>query len=587
MRGALAIAALVAACDGPWVRLPGAQPGQQPGATRASSEPVGSGRAAGGDTVVLSVVATNDVHGRIERVAVLAGHVENLRRVRAADAGAVLLVDAGDAWQGTLESNLSEGAAMVRAYAEAGYHAMAIGNHEFDYGPVGPRATPSGPGDDPRGALLERAREAPFALLAANLVERASGRPVQWPGVRERVLLEMAGIRVGLTGVTTEETPSTTIAANVADLAVRPLAEAVREQASALRREGAHVVVVLAHAGGACRRSDAPDDLSSCRTDSEIFRLARALPQGLVDVIAAGHTHDVVAHRVHGVAIVESWANGRGFGRVDLVLDRATRRVLRADIHPPRELCRSRSESLADCRPEPYEGAPVRPSERVLRAIAPYLEAARAVRDRSLGVRLPRPVRRDYDEESPLGNLVVDLMLRARPGADVALYNGGGLRDSLPAGELTYGSLYEALPFDNRFATVLMTGRELERVFERNLRGGRGILSVAGVRVVARCEGTDLDVELLRPDGQPVRDDEPLRVLTSDFVATGGDDVFEDVRRRPGAVVIEDEPPIREEIARLLEARGGEIRADDPALFDRQRPRIVLPGRRPVRCPTP
>src|SRR5262249_15696844 len=69
----------------------------------------------------LSVVGTNDLHGRIERVAVLAGYVEILRQVRKEDGGAVLLVDAGDMFQGTVESNTVEGASVVRAYNAVGY----------------------------------------------------------------------------------------------------------------------------------------------------------------------------------------------------------------------------------------------------------------------------------------------------------------------------------------------------------------------------------------------------------------------------------------------------------------------------------
>ena len=88
-----------------------------------------------------------------------------------------MLVDAGDMFQGTLESNLGEGAAVVRAYNLLGYDAAAVGNHEFDYGPVGPAPTPRAPGDDARGALKARAAEARFPFLDANLADVASGAP--------------------------------------------------------------------------------------------------------------------------------------------------------------------------------------------------------------------------------------------------------------------------------------------------------------------------------------------------------------------------------------------------------------------------
>ena len=100
-----------------------------------------------GNTVTLSIVGTTDLHGTIfptngrGGLPLLAGFVNNLRAVRAADGGAVLLLDAGDAFLDGMESNLSEGAIVVDAYNAMGYTAAAIGNHEFDFGPVdGPGA---------------------------------------------------------------------------------------------------------------------------------------------------------------------------------------------------------------------------------------------------------------------------------------------------------------------------------------------------------------------------------------------------------------------------------------------------------------
>src|SRR6185312_14740927 len=108
------------------------------------------------------------------------GYLENVRAARAADGGAVLLLDAGDIFQGTLESNATEGAAMVRAYESLGYDAVTLGNHEFDFGPVGPKPVPEGPDDDPLGALKARVEQAKFSFLNANL-QRQDGKPLPIP----------------------------------------------------------------------------------------------------------------------------------------------------------------------------------------------------------------------------------------------------------------------------------------------------------------------------------------------------------------------------------------------------------------------
>jgi hypothetical protein len=93
--------------------------------------------------------ARNDLHGRIAALPLFGGYLRNLRAVRARDGGAVLLLDGGDLFQGTIESNAEEGMPVIRAYAALGYHAVTVGNHEFDYGPEGPAATPRPPATTP------------------------------------------------------------------------------------------------------------------------------------------------------------------------------------------------------------------------------------------------------------------------------------------------------------------------------------------------------------------------------------------------------------------------------------------------------
>ncbi|MFY0540075.1 metallophosphoesterase [Nannocystis pusilla] len=191
------------------------------------------------DRVTLTIVGTSDLHGHLRALPLLAAHLGALRSERAADGGGVVLVDAGDMFQGTLESNLVEGASVVDAYAALGYDAVAVGNHEFDFGPVGPRATataPFGEGEaDPRGALQARIRQAPYPFLTTNL--RRKGGEAPGLGVPS-TLIERAGIKVGIVGVTTEGTPHTTIAANIADLEIAPLAASIAGEAAALRARG-------------------------------------------------------------------------------------------------------------------------------------------------------------------------------------------------------------------------------------------------------------------------------------------------------------------------------------------------------------
>jgi 5'-nucleotidase len=542
--------------------------------------------------VPVSIVGTNDLHGRVERVAGLAGHVDVLRARAKQAGGAVVLVDAGDLFQGTLESNLKEGAAVIAAYNHVGYDAVCIGNHEFDFGPVGDAVTTQGLADDPRGALKARAAEARFPFLAANTLEETTGAAVAWKNVRPAALLHVGEgptkVPLGVVGVTTIETPQTTIASNLQGLRFVELAERVAHHASELRRSGARVVVVLAHAGGRCAEHSDTHDLTSCDADAEVMKLAAALPVGAVDVIVAGHTHQTMAHVVNGIAIIESWANGRGFGRVDLDVDPSGKAATKlVQVHPPRRLCGDGSATDVDtieaCRPAPYEGTVPVIDRGVLAAVAPFLADAKARRSVSLGVVVEAEIPRGYDRESPLGNLFTDLMLEAVPEASVAVMNGGGIRANLPAGPLVYGSVFEMMPFDNRIATVTMTVSELQALLARNLAVTKkgGLLSIAGVQVTIRCDAEGrADVVLSDRQARPLAQETPLRVVTTDFVAVGGDGGLGVDRRR---ITIDEGEPLREHLARALRRRGGRLRPTDPAIAP-PTPRMHRPGATSARC---
>ena len=461
--------------------------------------------------ITLSIVGTSDLHGAAFAkngsgggLSLLAGYVNNLRAARASDRGAVLLIDSGDTFQGEVESNLSEGASIVDAYNAIGYTAEAIGNHDFDFGSVDSPSARQLPGDL-RGALKARAAQARYPFLAANLIDAATGQAVNWPNVRPSVLVDAAGIKVGIVGVMTIDALRSTLAANVQGLRIAPLAPTIIKHASKLRAAGADVVIVASHAGGRCERFDQPTDLSSCDDESEIFRVARSLPRGLVDVIVAGHTHGGLGHQVEGIGIIQPFSRGQSFGRVDIVLDRRTKRVARIQPFAPQQIAAGQ-----------YEGRAVANDPAIDKAMAPALERVHQLQAAPLGVSLDVPIPRVAMLGSPLGNLFAEALRAAVPEADVAAINNAarGLRADLAEGPLTVGRLYDVFPFDNRIARITLTGAELGRWLAREIsQGRRGWLGISGVDVRTSCRADGLHVDLFRGSA-PIHDDDRLLAVT-------------------------------------------------------------------------
>jgi 5'-nucleotidase len=479
--------------------------------------------------VTLSIVGTSDLHGAafprngIGGLPLLAGYVNNLRAARASDGGAVLLIDSGDTFQGGIESNLSEGALVVDAYNAMGYTAGAVGNHDFDFGSVDSPTARQLPGDL-RGALKARAAQAQYPFLAANVIEDATGRPIEWPNVRPSVLVDAAGVKVGVVGVMTIDALRSTLAANVQGLRIAPLGPTIATEASRLRAAGAEVVIVASHAGGRCDRFDRPADLSSCESESEIFQVARSLPHGLVDVIAAGHTHGGLAHQVDGIGIIQPFSRGQALGRVDVLFDRRSRSVARIQLFAPRGVCAQQDPITENCVPTTesavptqYEGRAVTPDPAIVQAMAPALQRVHELQATTLGVSLDAPIRRVGDLGSPLGNLFAEALRDAVPGADVAVINNAarGLWADLPDGPITFGRLYDVFPFDNRIVRISLNGAELGRWLAGEMRQSRrGALGISGVGVRARCLADGIHVDLLRTPGRPIHDEDRLLAVT-------------------------------------------------------------------------
>ncbi len=460
----------------------------------------------------VEILSLSDLHGRIDALPGIGGAIAPVRA-----RGPALLLDAGDSAQGTLQASLSRGDAVVAGLISLGVNAAALGNHDLDFG---------------QEAARRRIAAAPYPTLAANLRDARTGQMPAWPGLAPSRLFRLpGGPVVGVFGLATPSTPKQTMPANAAGLRFGKLEPEAERQARDLRARGAEIVVGLVHAGGSCREAASPDDLSSCDPKAELFRLARALPPGLVDALVGGHTHGLLSHRVNGVALVQGAPHGASVGWVTL--------------------CRGEPAGFhLAIRPGDGAGGDAFADPKVTAAIAPWMAQTEAELRRPVGVHLDRPLGRSRDRVSPLGAAAAQAA-RSAMGAEFGLVNAGALRTSLPAGDLRYGQLYEAMPFDDGLAVIRMTGADLLAAL-RALSGFR--------HEAPQVAGLLFDGEAARTcAGVPLDPGKTYTVAMNEFLAVGGDGLRRVLARLPpGALTVRGD-------LRLRDATLAWLRTSSPA----------------------
>jgi len=434
----------------------------------------------------LRIIATNDFHGALEPrpdangvqrggAAYVAGAIDRAQK-ECGPRCVTLLLDAGDLFQGTLASNLSFGRPVVDYYNRMGYAASALGNHEFDWG---------------IDSLRARMRQAKFGIFGAN-VRYTDGRDVEW--IRNDTIVTRGREKIGIIGVSTVATPTTTRSANVVGLRFDDPAPIVDSIGRALRKRGANFIVVIAHAGAFCGRD--PD--SSC--NGEIIDLASKLTTK-VDAIVSGHTHSLVNTVVNGIPIVQARSSGRAIDVLDLPLPPATSAVR----HEVREIASDTIKPLASI------------DSIVQRAVA----GVASLVNRHIAT-IPVALARQGNQY-PLGNLIADAQRWAGKG-DVAIMNNGGIRTDLRAGDATYGSLYELQPFGNTLYSLTMTGAQLRGLLETMVSKSPND-HVSGLTIrydPSRPAGSRI-VAVTMADGIPLSDSRTYSVIMNDFLATGGE----------------------------------------------------------------
>lgn len=391
-----------------------------------------------GKTVILH---SNDVHGAIDLYAAMA----SLKADYEAQGAEVILADAGDYSQGTVYVSVNKGADAVTMMNATGYDVATIGNHEFDYG---------------YAQLAENMKAAKFKVLCADVLG-ADGKTI----FDANTIIEKGGVKIGFFGL---ETPEAQTKANpklieglqfLAGKDGKELYACAAEQVAALKEQGADIIVCLSHLG--------TDGSSEPYTSYDLAKNVKG-----IDFIIDGHSHSVITSGPNGEAIQST---GTAFANIGVItIDNATKKIvgneLKAIWHTEKN-ADGKSVTVVDYKTRDEKVAAA--AKAIINPIDKAYGEKFAVSEVELnGAKAPNGNR---DSETNLGDLITDAMLwKIRTQATVsvpaenviALTNGGGIRATVKAGDVTKKDINTVLPFGNTLAVVYVTGAELLEALE-------------------------------------------------------------------------------------------------------------------------
>ncbi|MDL1896286.1 multifunctional 2',3'-cyclic-nucleotide 2'-phosphodiesterase/5'-nucleotidase/3'-nucleotidase [Anaerolineae bacterium CFX7] len=471
----------------------------------------------------LTIAHTNDTHARLMPITAfnsdcnaqddaagkcfggVARRATALQKIRA-EGKNLLVLDAGDQFQGSLFYYLYKGEEAAKFLNELGFQATTFGNHEFDDGPANV------------ARYIEMLK---LPLVSANV--DVSAEPTLAGKVKPYAILEAGGEKIGVTGCTTTDTPI--LSSPGANVKFNAIAASVKAQVAALEKEGINKIVLLCHEGYD------PDKALAAAVDG-------------IDVIVGGHSHSylssnppdqdkdkalgpypTVVKSPNGdpVLIVQAMSYGKYLGRLDVTFD-------------------------AKGVPTKWEGAPilldasVTPDPKIAEEVAKLDAPLQELRNKVIGqssVDLNNVDNECRFGECNIGDLIADAMLdsQQKEGVQVAMLNGGGIRASIPKGDVTLGQVLTVLPFGNTIATFGLKGSDLRAALENGVSraenpGNEGtgrFPQVAGMTYVwnpqAPVGSRIVSVQIKQPDGtyQALDPNATYKVATLDFTRQGGD----------------------------------------------------------------
>ncbi|MEY3124144.1 MAG: hypothetical protein RLZZ573_664 [Pseudomonadota bacterium] len=468
-------------------------------------------------TYKITILHTNDHHGRFWKnrdgeygMSARKTLVDAIRQEVKADGGYSLLLDGGDVNTGVPESDLQDAVPDFKGMNLLGYDAMAVGNHEFDKGP----------------SVLKMQRDlAAFPMLSANIYRR--GERLFEP----YKIFNLGEVRVAVMGLTTEDTHKMVHPDNVRDIEFRsPIPEAAK--LVPVLRTKADIVIAATHMG----HYENGNHGTQAQGDVEMARAVKG-----IDLVVGGHTQnpacmkaenvldrayvpasDCKPDRQNGTWIVQAHEWGKYVGRADFEYRNGKFTLVKYALLPV-NLKRAVKNSDGTSSMVNY-AADIPEDNAMIALLKPYQEFGQKrllIEVGSSDAKLEGDRAVVRTKPTALGSMIGQAMM-LKSGADFAVVNAGGVRESLPAGKINYKDVLTVHPFGNTIATVVLTGSEVQNYLTAAAKmspGSGAFPQFAGIRLNI-ASGVVSNVQIR---GKPLDMAESYRMAINNFVAAGGD----------------------------------------------------------------
>lgn len=486
-------------------------------------------------TYKITILHTNDHHGHFWRseygeygLAAQKTLVDSIRKEVAQEGGSVLLLSGGDINTGVPESDLQDAEPDFRGMNLIGYDAMAVGNHEFD---------------NPLTVLRQQEKWAKFPFLSANIYQKSTGERLFKPWA----IFTRQDIKIAVIGLTTDDTAKIGNPEYFTDIEFRKPAEEANVVIQELNmNEKPDVIIATTHMG----HYDNGDHGSNAPGDVE---MARSLPAGSLAMIVGGHSQDPVCmasenkkqvnyvpgtpcapDKQNGIWIVQAHEWGKYVGRADFEFRNGEMKMVNYQLIP---VNLKKKVTWDNGKSERVLYTPeIAENPQMLSLLTPFQNKGKAqleVKIGSVNGLLEGDRSKVRFVQTNMGRVILAAQI-ARIGADFGVMSGGGIRDSIEAGDITYKSVLKVQPFGNIVVYADMSGKEvvdyLTAVAQMKPDSG-AYPQFANVSFVAK-EGklTDLKIK-----GEPVDPAKTYRMATLSFNATGGDG-YPRIDNKPGYV---------------------------------------------------